>query len=499
MLRNVCALVAIGLAGMIAGCSGNTDTNHTAAPRGTSVTLYSSATELFMEYPPLVVGTQAKFLLHFTDLKDFKPVTKGSLTVEFRTPSGEVVRVAESEPARPGIYTPLVKFNSPGTYAMTMDLSGPQVTDHIILGDITVAGSAAEVPPAKEAVGPAPITFLKEQQWKISFATAPVVKRNLHASVSATGEILAKPELFANVVSPVAGILLPRNNTGIPSPGSWVKKGDVLYTISPSADASANFHRVRNDYFLAKSEFERVEGMYEKKAVARKRYDEARFDFESKQASFTALEDQIKLTSSGYAIVAPIDGFVESMSVSLGSQISSGQELLSIINPRQLILKANVPASKFEDAHNSTDASFRIEGYEAELRISSLNGRKVSVGSSLSGESRSVPVYFEFTNPQNKVKVGMYAQVSLVTGSGQEALAIPESAIVDEDALHTVYVQVEGEAFEKRIITTKLADGGFVQVLQGLREGERVVTRGAYQVRLAALSPESAIGQGHVH
>jgi multidrug efflux pump subunit AcrA (membrane-fusion protein) len=93
----------------------------------------------------------------------------------------------------------------------------------------------------------------------------------------------------------------------------------------------------------------------------------------------------------------------------------------------------------------------------------------------------------------------MYAEVFIKNGDKQECISIPESAIIDEDGMHTVYVEVEGEAFEKRILKTGISEGGYIQVLEGLKEGERVVTKGAYQVRLAALSPESAIGQGHVH
>ena len=70
---------------------------------------------------------------------------------------------------------------------------------------------------------------------------------------------------------------------------------------------------------------------------------------------------------------------------------------------------------------------------------------------------------------------------------------------MNEDGLHTVYVQADGEAFEKRILKTGIIDNGYVQVIEGLKVGERVVTVGAYQVRLAALSPESAIGHGHAH
>ncbi len=84
-------------------------------------------------------------------------------------------------------------------------------------------------------------------------------------------------------------------------------------------------------------------------------------------------------------------------------------------------------------------------------------------------------------------------------GDPNEYISIPESAIINDDGLHTAYVQSEGESFEKRILKTGIIDGGYVQVIEGLKVGERVVTIGAYQVRLAALSPESAIGQGHVH
>ena len=93
----------------------------------------------------------------------------------------------------------------------------------------------------------------------------------------------------------------------------------------------------------------------------------------------------------------------------------------------------------------------------------------------------------------------MYTEVFIKVGKEFECTSIPESAIINEDGLHTAYIQTEGESFEKRIIKTGIIENGYVQVIDGLKVGERVVTDGSYQVRLAALSPESAIGQGHVH
>lgn len=489
-------LVLVSVA--IFGCSDKNEENKEHTTSNISVTQFNKSTELFMEYPQLIVGSEAKFLIHLTDLKDFKAVTQGTLAIEFVNQSGNKITANEDKPARAGIFTPVLKFDASGNYTMTMTLSGAQVSDNIMVKDVIVYSSAAEVPKSEENKSSL-ISFLKEQQWKINFATEPVAKREHQSSVSATGEIISKPEFYSKVVSPVAGILLARNNSDYPNLGSFVKKGTVLLNISPSADASSNIQKIKSDYLLANSEYERVKNLFEKKAASQKRLDEAMFDFESKQASYNSLIDQIKFTDNGYAIVSPIDGYIENISANLGSQITAGQELVTIINPSRLILRANVPASKFEDANNSKDASFNIEGYEKELRISELNGRKISVSSSLNLENRTVPVYFEFSNPQNKIKVGMYAEVFVKVGSRHKSVSVPESAIIDEDGMHTVYVEVEGEGFEKRILKTGIADGGYIQVLEGLKEGERVVTKGAYQVRLAALSPESAIGQGHVH
>jgi len=377
-------------------------------------------------------------------------------------------------------------------------LTSSRVSDKFTINNIVVYASEKDIPHQEEEKSNL-ISFLKEQQWKIDFATEAVSKKTLQQSVPATGEIIAKPELYSKVVSPVAGILLPKNNSNFPKLGAYITKGTALLNISPSSDASTSIQKIKTDYLLAKSEYERVQNLFENKAVAQKRLDESRFDYESKQAVYNSLIDQIKFTDNGYSIVAPIDGYIENISINLGSQISSGQELMTFVNPTRLILKANVPAAKFEDANNSKDASFKVEGHQTELIISKLNGRKISAASSLNAQNRTVPVYFEFGNPQNQIKVGMYAEVFIKNGKMSEVLSIPESAIVDEDGMHTVYVEVEGEGFEKRIIKTGVTDNGYVQVLEGLKEGERVVTKGAYQVRLAALSPESAIGHGHVH
>ncbi|MDA3860636.1 MAG: efflux RND transporter periplasmic adaptor subunit [Melioribacteraceae bacterium] len=465
---------------------------------GTAVTQYTDSTEIFLEYPALIVNIDANFLIHLSELKNFKAITEGVLNVEFINENGKQFSIIEEKPTRAGIYIPVVKFSEPGNYKMIITLKGKQVSDKILVNDVKVHASESEIPHVDDESS-SNISFLKEQQWKIDFANELVTKRKMQTSVVVTGEINEKPGLFSKVVSPIEGVVLSKNNKNLNSIGSFVKEGDVLLNISASANASVNIQKNKNDFILAKSEYERAQNLINKKAISQKRLDEAKFDLESKQASYNSLLDQINISESGYSILAPIEGYVENINFNLGDQIISGQELFTILNSKELILKANIPSSKFETANNSVDASFKVEGLNYEYKISLLNGKKLSVAASLNKENRTLPVYFEFQYPKSKIKVGMYAEVFIKVGEANEYLSIPESAIINEDGLQTAYVQSEGEAFEKRILKTGIVDGGFVQIIDGLNAGERVVTIGAYQVRLAALSPESAIGQGHVH
>lgn len=483
------------------GCS---DHQHTQAPQqahahaGNSVTLYTDATETFMEYPQLIVNHDARFLIHLTDLKDFKAVTDGILTIEFKNQSGTKVVNRMESPTRDGIYVPTIKFAEPGNYLMKMELSGNQVSDIIWVKNVMVYASENDMPHVHEEESDG-ISFLKEQQWKIDFANEAAKIKAMQSSVKATGIIQAKPENYSKIVSPVNGIILADKNSNIKSVGTFVKKGARLLNISPAADAGKNIIKIKNDYLLAKTEFERAEKLYAKKAISRKRFDIAKSDFVTKKSGYKSLSRQIKFTEKGYTVLAPITGYIESINFRLGEQVESGQELFTIINPERLRLQANVRSSHIEKVENTNDAAFKIEGFNSIFKISELNGKRVGIGSSLDQTSRTLPVYFEFENKNNKIKAGLHSEVYVKTGEEKEVVAIPLNAIVNEDGLKTVYVQLEGELFEKRIVKTGIVEDGYVQIISGIKNGERVVTTGAYQVRLTALSPDKAIGEGHVH
>ena len=86
----------------------------------------------------------------------------------------------------------------------------------------------------------------------------------------------------------------------------------------------------------------------------------------------------------------------------------------------------------------------------------------------------------------------------LLGPAGKLTAAVPVSAVVDDGGMPVVFVQLEGEAFARRPVKLGVVEGDYVQVLEGVKTGERVVSRGAYLIRLSALSNQIP-AHGHVH
>ena len=139
----------------------------------------------------------------------------------------------------------------------------------------------------------------------------------------------------------------------------------------------------------------------------------------------------------------------------------------------------------------------------AELEFPGLSqprsvGRLISVGRLVDPQSRTVKIIHEIDNSDRVLAVGQSGFLRIFTSVGSKKPAVPKAAIVDDAGRPVVFVQVEGEAFARRPVTLGSSEGGYVEVAEGIRAGERVVTRGAHLIRLAALSTQVP-AHGHVH
>lgn len=186
------------------------------------------------------------------------------------------------------------------------------------------------------------------------------------------------------------------------------------------------------------------------------------------------------------------------MGTTTGDSVEEGKLLFVVIDVSRIWLVAKVFEPDIPKAEAATAAWFKIEGYDQPFTIDESNGRVVTVGRVINPKSRTVPVIFEMENPDNKIRIGQFAEVFVATGEPQKRLAIPTTAMLDDRGKQIVFVQTEGETFERRVLTTGIRSKGLIEVKAGVKGGERVVTKGAYEVRLAAAS--GAIPEhGHVY
>ena len=125
-------------------------------------------------------------------------------------------------------------------------------------------------------------------------------------------------------------------------------------------------------------------------------------------------------------------------------------------------------------------------------------GRLINVGRVVDPSSRTIAVRYELPNPEGLLRVGMLADVFLETKQATDAIAIPQQAVVMDNGRPTAFVLLGGETFQSRALTLRVRDNGYVEVIDGIETGERVVTRGAHSVKLASQAPET-FGAGHAH
>jgi len=111
-----------------------------------------------------------------------------------------------------------------------------------------------------------------------------------------------------------------------------------------------------------------------------------------------------------------------------------------------------------------------------------FRGRISFISDILKEESRTITVRTEVENKGQKLKPGMFADMTIYLNHQEKILAVPETAVLDDQNEKIVFVPVEG-GFRARVVQVGMKEGGFVEIVAGLEAGEEVVTVGSYQLK----------------
>lgn len=309
--------------------------------------------------------------------------------------------------------------------------------------------------------------------------------------IPTSGQVLAAQGDENTLVAATAGVVsFSRTVTEGMSVGRDV---ELMSVSAENLQDGDPVKRARIAYERAKGEYERAEKLIGERIVSEKEFNVLKENYENARIAYEALSPS--KAGKGVAVKSPMAGYVKACFVKEGDYVTVGQPLLSVTQTRRLMLRAEVSERYYSRLHNIASANFQTPYDDKVYSLADLKGRLLSFGKSSDGTSYYVPVTFEFDN-RGDVIPGSFVEVYLLASERQNVLSVPVSALTEEQGLYFIYCQIDEECYRKQEVTVGANDGKRVEILSGLKGGEKVVTQGAIHVKLASAS--TAI-PGHTH
>jgi RND family efflux transporter MFP subunit len=257
----------------------------------------------------------------------------------------------------------------------------------------------------------------------------------------------------------------------------------------------------------AEAEQRRAELLVAERATPARRLEEAKRAVEIARAQLDAADTRLTqrdetLQTGGAAtggnafeLRAPISGTVAAVSATPGAAYTEGAELFRIVQTDTVAIEVQVPPSARGVRLLVTDVALELPGCPAPIAVRILRQANTGV---IDPKLRAFVLRFEVANGDGQLMVGLTGTAVLYLREQESVPVVPATAILTEANRPYLFVQVGGESFERRMVELGARERDRVAVLTGVTPGDRVVTRGTYDVQLASAA-KGLPAEGHVH
>lgn len=459
---------------------------------------YTDSLEIYIVGSPMVSGKDVDLAVHLTSLTSFKPLEADSLRFDVDL-NGKAYSFQTRSTGAKGIFLIPVKFDTYGRADAKLIFSWNGQYHSVNLGNFNVYHCENDWAESHvhESNGNT-IRFSKEQAWAVDFATELVALRPLGQVIRTAGRVIPAQQDEQVLVAGISGVV------GFPEkqllPGMGVKKSEQLLRISSQGGSDDNFSirfaEAKSRFELARSAYERLKVLAGENVVSTAELERARTEYEVAQAAYQAI---VKHNSSeGQTVASPINGEVTSVMVRNGEFVSVGQPLIKLAGAKSQQVQCYVQPRYSQLLDYIIDANIKVGATGTVINLGANTGRIAAAGKSITADNHLLPVTLEIPYT-DKLTNGDFVEVFLLCKPDQSAVAVPQTSILEEQGTHFVIVQHQPESFEKREVKLGGTDGLRVQVVSGLKVGERIVTRGAIYVKMAQSSGKLDAHSGHVH
>ncbi|MES2071298.1 MAG: efflux RND transporter periplasmic adaptor subunit [Pseudomonadota bacterium] len=306
-----------------------------------------------------------------------------------------------------------------------------------------------------------------------------VVEQSVERSISVPGAIEADAAKLIKVVPPLPGRIVQLNKRL----GDPVKAGEILFSVDSAdlASAYSDAGKAQAALTMAKRNLQRQKDLADAEIAARKDLEQAETDFA--QANSEADRTKARLAQLGtsltagagrnYALRSPISGRVIELSGSQGGFWNdTNAPIMTVADLSTVWLAASMQEKDLPLVFIGQTAKITVNAYEGE----SFEGKVRYIADVLDPDTRTVKVRIAIANQSGRFKPGMFAKLSF-NGQAHQAITVPATALVQNGFNTRVFVEKSPWVYEPRVVKTGAQLGGNVEILAGLKAGEKIVAK----------------------
>ncbi|HEY7789215.1 MAG TPA: efflux RND transporter periplasmic adaptor subunit [Vicinamibacterales bacterium] len=359
---------------------------------------------------------------------------------------------------------------------------------------------------------PAPVAAAQGSPAPAGYFTVPAAQMpqlkittvhtgSLPVEVKATGTVDWDNDHTTQAITPVSGPI-----TRIAADlGTRVRAGaPLLYVASPDiATAISAYRSAQNHLSLAKRTLDRNHDLMEHHAIAQKDLDQSQADYNDaatavqaalqtlriygiRQADLAQAEKQDGPITPDLAMRAPISGTVVQKLVLPGQIVQAGSTAAFVISDTSTVW---VQGHLYEQDLQRVRIGGAVDVTTAAFPGRTFHGTVTYIGAALDPATRTTPVRIVTRNPDGLLKKDQFVDIVIHSKARQDALTVPTSAVLyNDDNFPFVYVRVSGNQFAQRLVKTGVQEGDAIQVLDGLKDGDAIVSQGSVFLQFAQSS-----------
>ena len=341
-------------------------------------------------------------------------------------------------------------------------------------------------------------------QWA-TLSVEPVRQQAFRTFDVTEGKIAVNEDHATPIYSPYSGRVMKL----LAKPGDRVERGQTLFILEATdavqvhndfITSVAALNKARAQLNLTQTVERRMRELYESKAVALKDWQQAQADLVNAQNDLSSAEaalesarnrlrilgrtdaeiavfQKMRTITPETPIFAPIGGTVVSRKVGPGQYINSGaaDPVFVIGDLSSVWLTVYVRETEAPNVQVGQALTFKVLAYPDQVFKANIS----YVATAIDASTRRLLVRAVINNQDGSLRPEMFASVTIFTGEGDTSLSVPRSAVIYEGETARVWVAREDKGIELRQIKPGLVNGEFIQVKDGLRPGEKIVTKGS--------------------